>query len=497
MIANTIHIENIGPIRRLDIPLPPRGGVVVLRGRNGSGKSAAIAATQTVLSGEGKLRVRDGAHAGRVDGCGVTIAVGRSTQRLGELEVESIAGKLSIDKLVDPAIQSPGAADEARIKALVSLTNARPDVSLFHELLGGSEEFERIVGTLANDAGDLVTMSGIIKRAIEQAARKAETDMATAAGKAQAAEAAAKGPDIGQESREEVLQAELEAAIAVKANLESQARAAKEGQAKVDESLERMRLAEAEYTGLAVPAAKAEESQAKDRLDVSMAKVREAEESLARAKAEADAARTALATAISHRKHAEQHERTIAEAKAELAKAVPDAPSDAALSAARDRVEEARRAAETGVLIRRALIQLAIAEKHREDYSRLASQAAQLRAAAGGVYGVLSAVVGQANSVLRVEAGRLVLDTPRGVTFFAELSAGERWKIAIDIAVKIVGERGLLACSQEAWEGLDPQSRNAIAEHCESRGVTIVTGEATADEGIVVEQYQRSDAAAV
>ena len=40
----------------------------------------------------------------------------------------------------------------------------------------------------------------------------------------------------------------------------------------------------------------------------------------------------------------------------------------------------------------------------------------------------------------------------RSATFYADLSSGERWRIALDIAIQAVGTGGLLVIPQEAWE---------------------------------------------
>ncbi|MCB1771940.1 MAG: AAA family ATPase, partial [Candidatus Competibacteraceae bacterium] len=50
---NNIMIKNIGAIESVSIPVPKGGGVVVLRGRNGSGKSTALDAIQSAVSGKG------------------------------------------------------------------------------------------------------------------------------------------------------------------------------------------------------------------------------------------------------------------------------------------------------------------------------------------------------------------------------------------------------------------------------------------------------------
>ncbi len=101
---STIELTNIGPIEHLVIPVPERGGLCVLRGRNGRGKTKALEAVESALTGRGKLDVRDGALRGEVEAFGVTLKIGRSTRRTGELEVQSLDGRLSPAELVDPGL---------------------------------------------------------------------------------------------------------------------------------------------------------------------------------------------------------------------------------------------------------------------------------------------------------------------------------------------------------------------------------------------------------
>jgi DNA repair exonuclease SbcCD ATPase subunit len=49
-----IEIKNIGPIASVTIPVPEAGGVVVLTGRNGSGKSHALEAVSAATTGQGE-----------------------------------------------------------------------------------------------------------------------------------------------------------------------------------------------------------------------------------------------------------------------------------------------------------------------------------------------------------------------------------------------------------------------------------------------------------
>src|SRR5690606_5567099 len=59
------------------------------------------------------------------------------------------------------------------------------------------------------------------------------------------------------------------------------------------------------------------------------------------------------------------------------------------------------------------------------------------------------------------------------------LSEGERWRLALDLAIEALGDGdAVLSISQSAWEGLDGNARRAINEHARSRGTVIVTAEA-------------------
>jgi energy-coupling factor transporter ATP-binding protein EcfA2 len=98
--------------------------VVVLTGRNGSGKSHALEAVSAATTGKGKPPLKDMAKSGVVSVPGVTMTVSRSVRRQGELQVETLEGRLSIADLVDPGFVDPERADAKRIKALVGLSKA-------------------------------------------------------------------------------------------------------------------------------------------------------------------------------------------------------------------------------------------------------------------------------------------------------------------------------------------------------------------------------------
>ena len=110
-------------------------------------------------------------------------------------------------------------------------------------------------------------------------------------------------------------------------------------------------------------------------------------------------------------------------------------------------------------------------------------EAELFRDAAKATDEVLSQIIQNAGVDLRVEAVaqriRLVTDTDRGVTPFGELSPGERWRLALDIAAEAVGERGEITIPQDAWEAMDPANKAAIASHVQELGIIVYTAEAT------------------
>jgi ABC-type multidrug transport system ATPase subunit len=109
------------------------------------------------------------------------------------------------------------------------------------------------------------------------------------------------------------------------------------------------------------------------------------------------------------------------------------------------------------------------------------------REAAGAVDQVLSDMVARVTKRLRVEAGRLVCDTDRGAELLSDLSGGERWRLAVEIAAEQVGQGGLVTVPQEAWEGLDPQNRAEVAEIARRVGVVLLTAECSENSEIAAE----------
>ena len=301
---------------------------------------------------------------------------------------------------------------------------------------------------------------------------------------------AAAGIDVAGPCDDQKLQSAFMEAI----KFDTSANAAKEAHDKATRTAEtaRAKLAEQEkdYTGMSLSEAKEHEAAAGLMVHDTDNQVKLAEEAWRKAKAANETARSNYVHAITDRKNAEQHESLVGQWREQIAASIPPAPEPGVLEQAAENVTTARKAVEQGALIRQAKQHLADCAKAMERSVIHRTKAQMLREAAKGTDEVLSGVVGKLGTPLRVEAGRLVLDTKRGNTYFDDLSAGERSKIAVDIGIDAVGANGVLTLSQEIFEGLDPINRDMLAKHAESREVVILTAEASDDEEITAEVYE-------
>lgn len=490
--GRTIELANVGPVESLTIKIPDDGGVVVLRGRNGSGKSTTLEALQSVATGKGALSVRDGELRGEVKAFGVTVTVAQSTRRRGEADVVTLEGPGDVSTLVDPGLQSDDAADVRRIRALLSLVGATCDATAFWRLLDGREGFEKIVRAKSIEGDDPVTMADRIKRDIEAAARAEEGEGETAQRKASELLAQNDGIDLEVEHDADTLAKALEDATAFVGRQRAKAEAfdnacgaREEAAAKLQElranapdleALTREEAAASHATGVANVAL----VDLRNELTELQKRIATAEQTHAKALAEHKAAADRL-------KNAKASADAIAAAAKAVEEALPDAVTIVEVEAALADQRKARDAMERGVIVRQALKRTQDAEAALAKAGAHNRKAESLRNAAKGVDDVLSELVGRACSRLRVEAGRLILTTGRGKTYFADLSHGERWKLALEVAIDAVGRGGVLVCPQEAYEALDPSNRRAIAAQLAGSGVVLFTALASDDPTVVAE----------
>lgn len=483
MIASTIELNDIGPVEHLSIPIPEHGGIVVLRGANGCGKSSTLKAIDRLATGkETKLTPRDGTSRGEMSGLGVTVRVARSVTRAGELECESLDGRLSVAELVDPRLKGPEENDARRIRALVQLAGVKPDVSFFRGLLADGATFDEVVKSKNLETDDILVLADRIKRAFDEAARGAEGQANVEQSKAAACKESARDVNTKVETDDDKLQGFLEDAIRRDTSLKS-----KRDQAAIrnGEILRaRQKIVEATSTKDGQQVVSLEEAQQRETYAHNdWSDALEAEE---KALAALESARANLKRAGERWQDAkrelgsvERFHETIEELEKVVAAGEMESPNEAEMSEASDAVWNCRASIELGVLARRALEKLGLAAKHTEAESAALKKAESLREAAKRIDDVLSDQIAKLGVALQVKNARLVLTTKRGVTLYADLSEGERWKIALDIAIEAVGHGGLLTIPQEAFESLDPTNRSAIAEHVRGRGVVILTAEST------------------
>jgi len=471
-----IKIQNVGPIENLTIPVPDEGGVVVLRGRNGSGKSYALRAVDRLATGGGPpLDLRDGAPAsigGSVEGLGVVIRVGRVTRRKGELEVEALSGR-DPSLLVDPRIKDPVAADLRRLAVLCNLAGAKPEIERFEAVL--PEGFE--VPDHALERETLPEMAAALKAALEVRARAAEGEAETLHTTASGIVHGFEGVDREAEADEGTLAEALERAASALERAEGERRA---------EALRAKTAADARAAlgavttegEVDVPTLEAELVSYGERISALVEQLKRLEAERDRAKDRLDAAK------------ARDSERAAWLASIEEAEKAPPAPSEEDVTALRVARDAARAAINAGAEVRAARAADAEASATRARALALENEAAALRDSARACLSVLGDAVADLTPAGMSMAGdRLVVETERGQTPFSDLSVGQRYRLAIDIAVDAApdGQRALLAIDQEAWEGLDPANRAAISAHAKARGVVILTAEASGGAAVAAE----------
>lgn len=476
-----IRVTNIGPVADAAIPIDPEGGVTVVYGCNGAGKDTTLEAVARLTGGSGPLDRSDGHPTGSVAGLGAHLSVAKSTRLSGQLEAVGLSGLLDLSRFVEPPFVDPEVADRARMKALLTLRGTEAKPELFWPLFDGEAAFEAAV-TLNGQGVDLVEMARLVKTGAEKTARDKEAKAERAEGQATACAGASDGLDMSAECDAKALQALLEGEIAREAAVKASAEANRTILEQAAEAEEAIAKREGEYTGPTAEAAQAEFDAAAE----VVAKVRGEVERLYKQLLEAEASRdkheVAWTTAGHVRDAAVEHETTIAAWRKTIANARLTSPvASGFLVKAAEAVTTARKAVEAGALIRDARTKAVEATKWTAKATTLRHDARSLREAGQATDSVLSEAV--ASDALWVEAGRLMFKhARRGVDVcFHDLSKGEKWKVAIDEAIKRIREldaeaTAIIVIPQQAWEGLDRHNRRMVHEYAKEMKVTILAG---------------------
>lgn len=479
-----VLIEDIGPIERLAFTAPP-GTITVLRGKNGIGKSQALGAIDALVSGRSRLVGRDGTTGGTARGFGVKISVGRggANRRSGDLVVESIEDRLNIADLVDPGLKDPFAADAKRIRTLVQLSGVQAALDLFAGVVD-PDWLRTILSPAVLEKDDVVELADAIKRAIEAQARVKESEAENLARDAAAKRATTEGIDVSVETDEAILTKRLQDAmqkwVRLSEKRESGLAAAKKRAADQDR-LASLKAAREAVDG--VDTAKAKLQAAQDAETLARATVDRLRRELQQAESDLRVATTVRVAAADLLAAAERDNETILVLEQALAGDAEAFPSEEEVATAKRKWDDARDGMLRGNRARDALNRIAAADALESDANDAAAVAEELRDSAKGTGDVLSRIVAGMGGAFRVDKDfRLVVpETERGSEYFAELSHGERWRLAIKVAIeafRAAGKPGLLSISQEAWEGIDGEGRRIIAEAIRGTDLSVVTAEA-------------------
>ena len=368
--AETIEIENTGPIQRLAIRLKPGGGVTVLKGPNAAGKTTSVDAVRALVGAKVDLAPRDGTLVGRVSGLGARLTIGHKVIRQGEVEVAHLEHDLDPSVIPEPGIKDPEAADMERAKFLCRVGGVDASLDLFSEVLGRAR-VEAVAGLASGPktrgAESVPEMQKWLKRDFELAARNEEKQADGLRGMVAGLTAASDGVPLDDPSDERELAAAAEASVrelAAREEREREARRAVEARAAAEKVLATTEEPEsAEAIEGAILEADAAFAAAQVALDVAnrgeTPEVKNAAMASAAAidahelaKGEVEAARAAVVLAESRAEEARRR-RLEATGAVDSALAAARREASAVLSAARERASAARGRAEDAARLER------------------------------------------------------------------------------------------------------------------------------------------------
>jgi len=213
-----IEVEDVGPVEVFGYTME-QPGLHLLEGDHGKGKTT-ILKTVEIASGvpvKEKPSKRRGAKKGKATIGGKRVSITSKTNTSGDLGWEGL-GDLDITAIHQPSLQGARKRDAKRILALLRVAEVQADLSRFDEV-DGIEQLD-----LTNcPKGDLVEMTGYIKREFEKEARKVTEQAAEAGQRKTAAAAIFEGVDLDDPVDMDALVAAQTAAVQAQTALQQQA----------------------------------------------------------------------------------------------------------------------------------------------------------------------------------------------------------------------------------------------------------------------------------
>ncbi|TXH09889.1 MAG: hypothetical protein E6R04_07035 [Spirochaetes bacterium] len=496
-VAEEIVVKKVGPIDELHIPIPPEGGVVLCRGRNGLGKSTAIEATKAALGQKVKLeKQRDQVQSGSIETpWGRKVTVGQKVVGSGKLTVSTVDEDFSFADIVEPPEKDPVAADKTTLKAILRAGRAKADVTRFHKLFNNVEDFRRYVDEEAVKTDDVVQMASLVKRGIETAAREEEALYERCKNEFDTLKKSMDGIDMKTEFNLEALKTGYEQAVTDAANSKGARKSYLEACAKTKELTELLANAES-ASSVSVADVRAELARCEVTANDGATRLREIEEQIAEFQAEQSKWQSELRI-NSQRKESLQSKLELAENSAREIERLKTELQMAGNVA--EVTEEAIQAADSSVeTLRQQMTNAELQERNRHKQQEMIARrdageehrklAETLRAAAKKTESILSEIIAELGTPVRVvmdekQNPRLVVDHEEwGETFLQKLSTGERVMIATKVAMKGARADGVFTMDQPEWESLDPVNQALVDAELKGSGIVCLAGECDAGE---------------
>lgn len=490
-MTKELTLQNIGPIQHFRIPLPETGGVVVLKGEQGVGKSHALEATQNILGGGGKLPVSDGARRATAEGFGVRLEFSNRRSATGDLEVRALEG-FPLDSFVNPGYTDPVANDTRRVKALLGLCGVTADASLFEPIVAGLGKFDELISKETLAQQDIVQMAAGVRKDLQSKARAIESQ----------AEMLASEVANRRASLTEMVDPKISAAEAKDTQRICTLDVGRFGRVleETKETVAKWDAAKRVVDSSEIPDAGTRLATLAGNIELATFNVGECEREVAELTEKLEKAKERLRAATAIRADFVDQNAKLQSALSAVSVAVeaikeprPDvSEADKNYQSACERLNEANdlvnRATQWEIRTRVASeIEKLSAEKAARDR---AAQA--LRDAASRTDDVLSDTICRLLDQMKVEQGRLLYNYPKRGKYipFDELSQGEAYTVAIDIAASVLGVGGVFVLNQAAWGELNDRSRDLVAERCREKGCVMITAQATEDPELTVSFYE-------
>lgn len=473
---SVVEMKSVGPISSIVFDLPTGfGGVKVLRGTSGVGKTTALRVLSGLIGDKSALSgltPSDGCTSGEVKGLGRTVKIGQRISSAGSAEVPHLSG-LDVSVLVDPKVADPVARTKARVRCLVSIggKQVKPE-----DLLG--DQFKELSGLIDIDEArrfdDPVAMADYLKRALDKAALDVERQSDRKAGEAEAKRREAGDTDklTGAGTYEEAVAAHRAAMQAVSS--------AKQGQTKYRSALSANETVAKQIAML--------ETAGVQSLDEMRATLTKKESTVEGLKARYDAAKADYVSFKQKLEAAEQDAKRLDSLRSsvvEVGAEITDETISVLEVAESEALEKLNDAASVASRAKAFKESVAI----QNESAQLAEKSVQLRAAAQSVQSEVQKALPV--GPIQVEDGVLVVqqDKRKKRVPLEALSTGEKWRIAMEYAIASVGTGGVFPLDQEAWQSLGPELKDEIALQCRSACVWLITGE-IGEGSLRVEDYE-------